>query len=248
MSAMSKLSHAMLLAIAGGSLPVTAAQAQYASPPPLYPYVIQNSHGVRTAQPYAVQPYAVQPYAVQVAPNTYVIERPAGQRDDARGRSNNRRASLKPLRPAPGKFDRPPEPVDHALVAELRKRHGAKPAADSNASAGRGIINTTSVVRGRPVVVETQRVVDDPPRVVTRRHYVEDNPDGSRNVQIVTEDSANPPAREASRPSRAEPRPIDDNKKRVIAADAEITIMGPDRMSIRLFRKGQGPRAQARAE
>jgi hypothetical protein len=31
-----------------------------------------------------------------------------------------------------------------------------------------------------------------------------------------------------------------DGKQRVIAADAEITILGPDRMSIRLFRKAGG--------
>jgi hypothetical protein len=38
-----------------------------------------------------------------------------------------------------------------------------------------------------------------------------------------------------------------DGRKRVIAADAEVTIFGPDRISIRLFRKGQGPRATARS-
>jgi hypothetical protein len=228
----------MVLAVAAGSLPVTAAQAQYGSPPPLYPYVIQNSNGVQSAQP----------YAVQVAPNTYVIQRPEGDYPYVRGHGNGRRATVKPVRPAPDKFDRQPQPVDHALVEELRKRHGARRANGGAASTGRGVMNTTKIVRERPVVVETQRVVDVPPRVITRRHYVEDQPDGSRNVQIVTEDSANPPAREPSRPSRGEARPSDDNKKRVIAADAEITILGPDRMSIRLFRKGQGPRAQAKAE
>jgi hypothetical protein len=39
-----------------------------------------------------------------------------------------------------------------------------------------------------------------------------------------------------------------DSKTRVIQADAEITIHGPDRMSIRLFRKGSGGKANARAE
>ncbi len=245
MSAMSNSFRLMLFAIvAAGSLPVLAAQAQYygnAAPPPLYPYVIQNSSGVQSAQP----------YAVQVAPNTYVIQRPAEQRNYpyVRSQSSNGRVAVKPVRPAPGKFDRQPQPVDHALVDELRKRHGVKRAHGETAPAGRGVINTTRVVRDRPVVVETQRVVEVPPRVITRRHYVEDQPDGTRNVQITTEDSANPSGRDDSRPSRGEPRPRrDDNKKRVIAADAEITIVGPDRMSIRLFRKGQGPRAQARVD
>jgi hypothetical protein len=42
-------------------------------------------------------------------------------------------------------------------------------------------------------------------------------------------------------------KPVDHGSKRVIAADAEVTIFGPDRISIRLFRKGQGPRATARS-
>ena len=40
----------------------------------------------------------------------------------------------------------------------------------------------------------------------------------------------------------------DDGKKRVISADAEITILGPDRMSIRLFRKSGSAKANAKAE
>lgn len=39
-----------------------------------------------------------------------------------------------------------------------------------------------------------------------------------------------------------------DSKTRVIQADAEITIHGSDRISIRLFRKGRGSKAHARAE
>jgi len=39
-----------------------------------------------------------------------------------------------------------------------------------------------------------------------------------------------------------------ESKTRVIQADAEITIHGSDRMSIRLFRKGSGGKANARAE
>ena len=37
-------------------------------------------------------------------------------------------------------------------------------------------------------------------------------------------------------------------KGRVIRAEAEVTIIGPDRMSIRLFRKRKGGDANARAE
>jgi hypothetical protein len=73
-------------------------------------------------------------------------------------------------------------------------------------------------------------VVDDPPRVV-ERHIVEDAP-------APTTDHAPAVERRKPRAGRTE------TGKRVIQADAEITILGPDRMSIRLFRKGHGPRAE----
>ncbi len=75
---------------------------------------------------------------------------------------------------------------------------------------------------------ETRRVVNDPPRIIERRTVVDDEAG-----TVETEQA---------------PSSRDDNKKRVIQADAEVTILGPDRMSIRLFRKGQGPKANARAD
>ena len=60
--------HAAIVVLAAaGLLPAAGAQAQWYSsvprqqPPPLYPYAVPSS----------------QPYAVEVAPNTYVIQRPA---------------------------------------------------------------------------------------------------------------------------------------------------------------------------
>ena len=67
-------------------------------------------------------------------------------------------------------------------------------------------------MREKPLIIVTRRVVDDPTKVITRRHYVDDAPVGVRNVE-----------------------------PRVIHADAEITILGPDRMSIRLVRKPGEP-------
>jgi len=90
------------------------------------------------------------------------------------------------------------------------------------------VINTAKIVRDPPVVVETKRVVDDPPRVIVRRHIVEDAPARSRRAQPAADDN--------------------DTKKRVIQADAEVTILGPDRMSIRLFRKGHNAKASAQDE
>jgi hypothetical protein len=191
-------------------LSMPAAQAQYyggtSQQAPLYPYAVQNAR----------------PYAVQVAPNTYVIQRPTdtGANPYVRGRSANNPAPKK----TGNRFDRPHRPVDRKLIEELRNRQ------QTNGT----VVNTEQIVRDPPTVRETQRVVDDPPRIITRRHVVEDQSDGTQITTVEERASTQRAGR-------------DDNKKRVIQADAEITILGPDRMSIRLFRKGQGPKANARA-
>ena len=113
----------VLAVVAAGMLPATAAQAQYyggtyAQPPPLYPYAVQGDR----------------PYAVEVAPNTYVIQRPAAARGYpyVRGRADN----PAPEQRAPA-LDRPHKPADRALIEELRKRAQVK----------RTVINTTKIVR-----------------------------------------------------------------------------------------------------
>jgi hypothetical protein len=199
-------SRAVLLVVVAGLMPV-AAQAQWyssaPSQPPLYPYAVQ----------------ANRPYAVEVAPNTYVIQRPDVSR---------RRPAAK-IRNVPmngrGK-------VDPALVEELRNRPKVK----------RPVIEATQVVREKPVVIETKRYVDDPPRVIERYNIVEDKPvpTKKKNKRVAAIESDDAPA--------IDKRANKDNVKRVINAEAEITILGPDRMSIRLFRKGDGTKAKASAE
>jgi hypothetical protein len=76
------------------------------------------------------------------------------------------------------------------------------------------------VVREKPVVIEHKRIVDDPPIVVQREKIIEED-------HIKMHD----------RPSKGGPR--------VIRAEAEVTILGPDRMNIRLFRRGAEPLASA---
>jgi hypothetical protein len=207
-----------VLAAATALLLPTSAQAQYASPQPLYPY----------AAP------ADQPYAVEVAPNTYVIQRPAQAHRYPYVRCVNGcgPAPVAVRERAPGATQRRTTRNDPALIEELRHRHARK--------IKRQVVNTTRIVRDKPVVIEHQRVVDDPPRVIERRHYV---------------DAAQPPApapraRAATvatdtKPSRAAAK--DKGDKRVIRAEAEVTILGPDRMSIRLFRK-RGADAKAEAD
>jgi len=169
-------------------------------------------------QPPPLYPYEQQPYAVQVAPNIYVIKRPGRSGDyPYMGQRHRRQASRSErVRPASNRAHKRNDP---ALIEELRRRHSAK----------REVVNTVKVVRDPPVVIETKRVVDDPPRVVVRRHYVDDTPAPapSRRKQAVAIDER-PAAKRGAR---------DDKTPRVIRAEAEVTIIGPDRMSIRLFRK-----------
>jgi hypothetical protein len=181
------------------------------------------------AQPAPLYPYAVQQqpnaYIVQPAPNGYVIQQQAAPRAYPYARTQ-----------------RPTEPDvmadyrrhqhqhnDHALIEELRKRSHPK----------QTVINTEQVVRDPPVIIEKKRVVQDPPVVIERRHYVEDapaKPSRRSRAAVVERDQ---PALDKGSASE---------KSRVIRAEAEVTILGPDRMSIRLFRKARGTDANARAE
>jgi hypothetical protein len=176
-------------------------------------------------------PYAApsnQPYAVQVAPNTYVIRRPEDARPQPQRRIKNTVASAPARSVTRSK-------VDPALVEELRKRP----------KVSRPVINTTQVVRSEPVVIETKRFVDDPPRVVER--YVDGNgkpiekPAGEKQSRGKT---GRVSTAVVDAPVVDTPKGKND-VKRVISAEAEITILGPDRMNIRLFRKGHKASASA---
>ena len=165
-------------------------------------------------------PYAApsnQPYAVQVAPNMYVIRRP----EDAQQLPQRRHKAA----PAPAR-SMTRSKVDPALVEELRNRP----------KVNRSVINTTKVVRGEPVVIETKRYVDDPPRIVERYVDVNGKPIRSKSGRVSTA-VVDAPVIDAPKGKN--------DVKRVISAEAEITILGPDRMNIRLFRKGHKANASA---
>ena len=230
---------AVLAVIAAGMLPAAVVSAQ---PAPLYPYARQQD----------------QSYAVQVAPNTYVIQRPVQTRDYPYVRCVNcgRSSNIRAVAPAAKSFDRPHKPVDRALVEELRARnkHKVKEKAEAKAEAkveakveakikikekikGKSgqketDVNTTKIVREAPVVVVHKRYVDDPPRVIERKIIV-DEPASSKCRRGLLQN--------CDTGSHASG---DEGKKRVIDADAQVTILGPDRMSIRLFRKGEGSNAK----
>lgn len=230
---MNRTSHWFLAAAVGAAvlLPATAAQPQYygaPSPAPLYPYASPG-----------------QSYAVEVAPNTYVIQRPGQGRSqpyvgaERKGniitRVESARAEPKPDVPKPGRFDRQPKPNDPALIEELRQRHSKR------------VINTKKIVYEKPVVIETKRYVDDPPRVIERHHYVDGDAPAAAPARRGKQTATIEPQELPERPNKKRAG-RDDTKKRVIQAEAEVTILGPDRMSIRLFRKGERANASADLE
>lgn len=86
-------------------------------------------------------------------------------------------------------------------------------------------IHKTVVVREKPVIVERKRYVDDPP-IVVKRH------------SAGVDDAPEPAAKKSG-------GDLGGRHPRVIRAEAEVTILGPDRMSIRLFRRGSDANAKA---
>jgi hypothetical protein len=218
----------ILAAAVVDALPAASAQAQWYSSYPSGP----NGPSMSPQQP----------YAVEVAPNTYVIHRPAKPRSKAHARCVDceRPAAERPRR----------SHADRALIDELAKRHVKTK-----------VIHTTKTVREKPVVIEHERVVHDPPRIIERRHNMEDAPGRGlirQRREVGTEEvviqpgghklqTERPAKRKhaAQRPAKPKRAAREATGKRVIKADAEVTILGPDRMSIRLFRKGRGNDANA---
>ncbi len=208
-------------------LPGSVAQAQWYSSvpaqPPLYPYAVQNP---------AIR--ADRPYAVEVAPGTFVIQRPG------EARSAPKRSRRAHVNNAPAADRAVKSRIDPALIEELRQRPKVKKAE----------INTTRVVRHPPTVIETKRYVDDPPRVIERYTVVEDEnekPAGRGKQRVAAGTATDKAIGKKAGKNGGKPDKNTGNEKRVIEADAEITIIGPDRMSIRLFRKS-GSKANASVE
>jgi len=172
---------------------------------------------IYASAPPPLYPYELQPgqpYAVEVAPGTYVIH----------GSTAHQPVPSAVHAPPTSVSKRPHKPVDRGLVEELRRRMGKG-----------SVVNTTKIVRDKPIVIEHRRVVEDPPRVIERKHYVGDEP----ATDAPPPPLAPPPALAPAGP----PKKGKTQEWRIIHAEAEVTILGPDRMSIRLWRKGtsKGP-------
>ena len=130
----------------------------------------------------------------------------------------------------------PAKKVDPVLVEELRNKRKAHTKTKANADMTASVDKTpdnkkftkTTVVREKPIVRTSYRVVEHPP-IVVQREIGEDQLAGGGG-QAQGAPLAAPVA------------------GRTIRAEAEITILGPDRMSIRLFRKQDGSDANAKIE
>ena len=223
---------AAFAAVLFGLLPAAGAQAQWYSSYPQAP-----------ANPYGLSPQ--QPYAVEVAPNTYVIHRAEKRRNPHVRDVESEQPAAEPRRHTRN---------DPALIEELKKRRSKVEVVNKH---------TTKIVRDKPVVIEHERVVDDPPRVIERRHITEDAPGrglikhrrevGQEDIVIQPggperETKRSAKSKHAVREAKTETKSKEADGKRVIRAEAEVTILGPDRMSIRLFRKGHKTGRDANAE
>jgi hypothetical protein len=230
-----------IIAVATAGLVPAGAHAQWYSS-----YPRQAS-----AYPYDGQ----QPYAVEVAPGTYVIHRPTTER-------------RQPERAAPEKA-RTQIRNDPALIEELRERSHARRTVVHSKKIVREkpvVVVHKRVVDDPPRVIVREHVVDDLPRgrglfQPPPRQVVQDLPPV---VEQAPPESLPPSWHQETRHAgkhkfrHAEPRKAarhierreaivrgEPDDKRTIRAEAEVTILGPDRMMIRLFRKGSAAKAEA---
>jgi len=181
--------------------------------------------GIARAQylmvPYAAayQPEPLYPYVAQPQPYPYAVPGAATPRPSVRHRASTPAPSS-----APKVLKRVASKTDPTLIEELRQRAQKNP-----------VIKKEIVVREKPVVIEHQRIVDDPPVVVQREQVIDEyhiKKDRPRGLLRGRQDNAQalPP-----------PEPAPSGGRRVIRAEAEVTILGPDRMNIKLFRKRGEP-------
>ena len=174
---------------------------------------------VSYAQPAPLYPYVVQQPQYYPQPYPYVQS------------PNVRSVPREHYAPRASEPSRKVSKTDPALVEELRNRGRKKKDKDVVIVDKKEIaIDKKIVVREKPIVRKHIRVVDSPPIVVQREI--------DENGQVLSEQRV--PAVQAQAPGPMV-------AGRVIHAEAEVTIIGPDRMSIRLYRKNDGRDANAKA-
>jgi hypothetical protein len=228
--------------VAAAALSATAAPAQVYQPQPYYSSAVPGG----------------QSYAAQIGPDGYAIQGNGEGRnypyvrclncgEYAPRRQPTRRFVTRPpaaALPKPAKVETTASRIAAKAAAKFEAKAKAK--ADTKAEAKADVTADTKtnpiIIRDKPVVRVTKRYVDDPPRVIDREVNA-DEPQAAPAQRGLLNDRR---TAVRSAPVALAPRaPLarDDAKNRTIEADAEVTIIGPDRMSIRLFRKGQRPSA-----
>jgi len=216
---------ALFAVLAAGLLPV-AAQAQsniraYSQSAPLEAYVMQPK---QQSKPMMPKPHMGPPsshmhnYPPQAHMRHYPHMRHTGIPMHMRSR-----------------YDRMHGRIDRRLVEEFRghrRRHGSYV---DNTEIGNTdyVRGNTEYVREQPMVIEHERYVDEPPRVVEQQVITEEAPvrAGCNRGLFV---QCNGGHRFIGQYGG------EYGGQRVIDADAQITVIGPDRMTIELHRKGYG--------
>lgn len=208
---------------------------------------------------------AQQPYAVEVSPGTYVIHHPATAR---------RRAERAPAEKARARVHNDPVLIEQLRKRSHGKRDEKHHAADKVVAGKVKVVREKPVVvvhkrvvDDPPRVILREHVVTDlprgrglfspPPRQVVQDlpPVVEQAPAPALLPSSWHRESRHVEARKVRRVERHKTaRHVETRKaivhselgnKRTIRAEAEVTILGPDRMTIRLFRKGSAAKAEA---
>ena len=133
------------------------------------------------------------------------------------------------------RYDRKHGRIDRRFVEEFRGHHRRHGIYVNNTEIGNTdyVRGNTEYVREQPVVIEHERYVDEPPRIVEQQVVSEEAPVRARcNRGLFVR-------------CNGEYRAVGQyggeyGGQRVINADAQITVIGPDRMTIELHRKGYG--------
>ncbi len=225
---MTRHSHklAVLAVLAAGLLPAAAAKAQsyntaYAQPAPLEAYAMQ---------PKQPQQKQMTPKPHMGPPPSHVHNYPpqARMRDYPHMRHTGISMHMRP------RYDRMHGRIGRSVVEEFRGHRRGHGYYVDNTEAGNSeyVRGNTEYVREEPVVIEHERYVDEPPRVIEQQAVTEEQPvrAGCNRGLFVRCNGRHAIGEYGG----------DYGSRRVINADAQITIIGPDRMSIELYRRGHG--------
>lgn len=217
----------MLAILAAGLLPAAVAQAQsssaaYAPPAPLEAYAMQP----KQQQPKQVNP---KPHMGPLPSHMHNYPPQAHMRHYPSMRHTGISMHMR------SRYDRMHGRIERRFVEEFRRhrrRHGSYVVDNTGIGNTEYVRGNTEYVREQPVVIEHERYVDEAPRVVEQPVVTEETPVRAwcnRGLFV-----------QCNGGYRSVGQYGGEYGERVINADAQITIVGPNRMSIELYRKGYG--------